>query len=468
MTFVAPPKVKEKAAAKWADALRPLLGPDETIWAFTRITRFRPMTEGVAVTNHRLLGFWSQGATHKRVPLQVAARDIVAIEFREKHGLHKLVVSTPSGEVNFGDVRKDELDFARHYISHFAGQNGVQLRGGPATTAAVASGSSAPPVEPQTVPSQGRVYGGPLDKRTLSLLAVNSRRGEVASFVINNSPVSVLAAFADRLVVAGSGVGRYGMSLNAHAQVLTFAEIASISYTDGIGDGLLELARVPESGRRQTCVHLRIPSSLAAQAAPEIEALRGRIRGPRNSGVEREPHGQSTPAVEEDDDMLRDPARPGQAPTGVLGDGQSGSVVVYEDRVVVSVGHERDAVRAGASTTLSWAEIKRIDYSAGEAHDLLTVVSWRRDGASEQEFRLPMPRHSRRVTVDLVEQLRRKIALLGRTPVSMTKMPTPTRTSSPGGVASELAKLADLFNQGLIDADEFKAAKRAVLAAHSV
>ncbi|MEP9393132.1 hypothetical protein ABLE94_12860 [Gordonia sp. VNK1] len=117
------PKVKPKRAEKWSEKLAPVLGPGELVWAFVTASRFKPMSEGTAITNTRVVGFVTYGKPDKQVIYEVSAADIASFELTgKKGGMPQLVVTTPEGEVNFGGFDSEEEAFIRHYLTYLQRQ----------------------------------------------------------------------------------------------------------------------------------------------------------------------------------------------------------------------------------------------------------------------------------------------------------------------------------------------------------
>ncbi|MGW5524714.1 hypothetical protein [Gordonia sp. NPDC003950] len=126
------PKVKPKRAEKWPEKLAPVLGPGEVVWAFVTASRFKPMSEGTAITNARVLGFVTYGKPDKQVIYEVSAADIASFELTgKKGGMPQLVVTTPDGEMNFGGFDSEEEAFIRHYLTYLQKQGTHPTGGAP-------------------------------------------------------------------------------------------------------------------------------------------------------------------------------------------------------------------------------------------------------------------------------------------------------------------------------------------------
>ena len=360
--YVTPPKIKDKLADKWAKALAPVLGTNETVWAFARVTRLRPQTEAIAVTNQRLLGFKSYAMNNANlIVFAVSATEIVSATFPEKLGAPRLVVTTKTGDINFGDIRKDELEFVQYYVRYLvdASQNTTSAGAG---AGGEGEGERAPLTDTESVATthlprgavreSAPVVGVPLDEFWARAVANNSGPDELPSFIISNGSAGLLVAFENRLVIVKAHALNRA-AYESRAVAFPYADITELDYRRGLSDGVLEV---------------------------------------------------------------------------------------------------------------------RTSDSAGAALD--SVRGW--DGSAPNTLRLPWALHEQ--AAPYFDDLRRKVAAAQRRkPVSLWKPPLQPRivdrpaveTAPTESLAVEIEKLANLFNQGLIDADEFREAKRAVIAAHS-
>lgn len=113
------PKVKEKDAAKWSKDLEQDLLPGEIIWAFTSGTRMRPLTQAVAITNARVIGFFAASKSmRKRMPLVVGGDAIRDVELSTNAGSRHLRISTDAGVVDFGIVEKADVEFTTYFVTY--------------------------------------------------------------------------------------------------------------------------------------------------------------------------------------------------------------------------------------------------------------------------------------------------------------------------------------------------------------
>ncbi|WP_157366789.1 SHOCT domain-containing protein [Williamsia muralis] len=433
------------------------------------------MTEGVAVTNRRLLGFWGLGHGGKHVLLEAAADEILRVEYPEKFGRRKLMVTTTTKEINFGDVRNDEFEFVQYYVSYLIEASGKGTQRGPqesprpeVAAPIIAVPSRSDKNEREAFP----VYGRALDSFWSRPIQTYSAIGELPWFVVNNAPVGLLAAFEDRLLVVGLVQGRYGSSVETSAAAFAYADIAKIEYPGGFVDGVLEVRTVSDLGSARPSISLRLPRSVYEEVAPKIEAVRAVVASlqPMPVPVAQSPlRPQGDTIGDQERKLIRDNSGPNEEPWMIIhgGDG-AGVLAAFDDRLLVSTKVESKKGGVRTNTAFSFTNIKKIEYTEGQSNDVLEVVTWKRRDANDQSNRLELPVGLRKKVLPNVQELRRRVFPVDGPPVSMWKPPLPPRVvaepPSGSGLVAELQKLADLHAQGLIDDDEFKEAKRAVIA----
>ncbi|WP_026919304.1 SHOCT domain-containing protein [Gordonia shandongensis] len=240
------PKVKEKNAEKWCRALAPDLLDGEVIWALVSASRIKPVTSGVAITNGRIIGFWhSAPTTDKRILLEVWADQIRDIGFPIKAGSTSLRVMTENGEVNFGTLHKDEVDFTRHFVDHLR-RSGLD----PAISAALAQ-QSALVAQEQSADRCRRherdgvpVFGGAMKEKWWADVSRHAHADELPWFVINAGTAGRLVAFDDRLLILKTGgmTGFMAGSLGGGRETtFPYSDITNIEYNSGMVNGVLEV-----------------------------------------------------------------------------------------------------------------------------------------------------------------------------------------------------------------------------------
>lgn len=350
------PKVKEKNAAKWGSELQEKdLYPGEVVWAFVNGRRMKPVTQGAAITNARIIGFLTnQLKPEQRIPLEVFADEIRALDF-EGNGLH-MRVHTSDGEVDFGPLDKSEVEFAKYYADYLW-RSGVAPAVREAREAAVRDQvlEEAAAEELQGRRSEVRVIGPDMKEKWWEAIARHSHDGELPWFIINGGPAGRLVAFEDRLLITKTGgmtsfmAGSLG---GGRETVFPYSEITNIEFNGGFATGVLEVL------------------SPSYQGTGNRDYWRGTNKG-RN-------------------DAKDDPW-----------------------------------------TLSNCLPIAKVLYQ--EAQPLLN-------------------------------EMQRKIADSKRPQVVVQQIPSGGASSNNGGLAEELAKLADMHQRGLLDADEFKAAKMAAIA----
>ena len=115
------PNVKEKTADAWHSALSPYLHPGEVVWAFAKTNSLRPMINGIAVTNARVLAFHNSDVAIKGPKVAIDADKISSFNFVKWGAAKVLVVATHDrGEVKIGTVQEAEIDFVKFFVHELA------------------------------------------------------------------------------------------------------------------------------------------------------------------------------------------------------------------------------------------------------------------------------------------------------------------------------------------------------------
>lgn len=166
-------------------------------------------------------------------------------------------------------------------------------------------------------------------------------------------------------------------------------------------------------------------------------------------------------------------------------DSTDGSLIVFEDRCVISksgfwgglmsgsLGGARDAtfyfrditgVEYNSGMLMGVLEVLTASYAGGDTKDYWQGTADVRKGLSRNDPRvqsntLPLPKSDYRSAKPLIDKLRMMISEAKETKVTVVNQPETPK----GGVAEEIAKLAELLEKGLIDEGEFKAAKSKLL-----
>ena len=168
--------------------------------------------------------------------------------------------------------------------------------------------------------------------------------------------------------------------------------------------------------------------------------------------------------------VIHEHSGPDEKPWTVIHSGDSGFVAAFEDRLLVSTEGVANSTGIRTNTVFPFVSIKKIEYTSEQSSEVMKVSTWARRDEGDQSNRLVLPIELRDIALQELHELRRRVSYLDRPPVSMWKPPIAPRVVAAlpsGGLVTELQKLADLHTQGLIDDEEFKEAKRAVIAAHA-
>lgn len=292
------PKIKQKNADKWLPAIGQDLLPGEVVWALFGRGRVKPVTNAIAVTNARVIGFYAaERSPEKRMPLVVYGDQLRGIDFREKMGTTSVALSTEAGEVIVGSLDKTEVDFARHYLNYLW-EHGVD----PAVRAALQQQSEQAAATHRAEQERiGRrdsveVFGIAMKDKWWEAADSHAHDGELPWFIINGGIDGRLFAFDDRLVISKTG-GMTGFMAGAmgggRETVFHYTDITNIEYNSGFVNGVLEVLTPSYQGSanhdfwnsgkngsrnpHELSNCLPLPKALYQQVQPRIKELQRKV-----------------------------------------------------------------------------------------------------------------------------------------------------------------------------------------------
>lgn len=235
MAYHAGPKVKEKTAGKWEKIVTPLLHQGETIWCFAAVSRgMGPQTIGLAITNARIIGF----TVFEKVGLEVMADNIRRVDYPRSMTGISVVVTTDTGEINFGKVANEELGFVQYYVDY------LQRAGTDSAVRDLVFRSAQHEQERLSLRDAVPVFGEAMRDKQWAGIHEHSGDGELPWLVLNGGNAGQLAAFDDRLIIVKQGgvAGFMSGSLGGgRATTFPFREITNIEYNAGMVTGVLEV-----------------------------------------------------------------------------------------------------------------------------------------------------------------------------------------------------------------------------------
>lgn len=101
--------------------LRGQLLPGEEIWALSKTNQLRPVLDGLAITNARVMAFSSIEIATRGPRVAVDADNTSRFEFVKKMTGKQLHVTDLAQQVHqFGATTDADIDFVSHYIHHLA------------------------------------------------------------------------------------------------------------------------------------------------------------------------------------------------------------------------------------------------------------------------------------------------------------------------------------------------------------
>lgn len=182
--------------------------------------------------------------------------------------------------------------------------------------------------------------------------------------------------------------------------------------------------------------------------------------------------------------VLRDHSIGDESPWLIIGNGTAGVLAAYDDRLMIlkvgaMTGFMAGSTGGGRVTTFPYVDITGLEYNAGFMGGVLEVLTpsysgtankdyWRGGGGPNADDNspwklsntLPLPKQLHQRALPQLNELRRRISDAKRPQVHIAQ------TSAPGSgpsLADEIRSLAELHSQGILDDDEFRAAKQAVM-----
>ena len=182
---------------------------------------------------------------------------------------------------------------------------------------------------------------------------------------------------------------------------------------------------------------------------------------------------------------------PDEFPWFIINNGAAGRLAAFEDRLLISKTGGLTSLMAGSlgggrETIFPYSDITSIEYNSGIINGVLEVLTpsyqgtgnhdyWRSTNKSRNKAHddpwtlsncLPLPKSIYRQAQSTINELQRKIIQVKQTHIVANSTPPYQSTTEPQpvGITHELEKLADMHQRGLLDDDEFKAAKRALIA----
>jgi hypothetical protein len=95
-------KLTDKFVAKALDGIRPHLLPSEELRLLVKVTKLRPLFDGVLVTNMRVLAFNAPDVAAKGPRVALGAGEIIGAEIKKRFTGSEVIVRTLAGEIELG------------------------------------------------------------------------------------------------------------------------------------------------------------------------------------------------------------------------------------------------------------------------------------------------------------------------------------------------------------------------------
>ncbi|MET4610656.1 hypothetical protein ABIC28_001634 [Rhodococcus sp. PvR044] len=193
---------------------------------------------------------------------------------------------------------------------------------------------------------------------------------------------------------------------------------------------------------------------------------------------------------------IADHSAPEELPWFILNGESAGFLAAFEDRLIIAkvggmAGFMSGSLGGGRVTTFPYTDITNIEFNSGMLTGVLEVLTpsyqgtgnhdyWRssnkaRNKASDDPWTLsnclPLAKAVHKTALPRINEMQRKIADAKRPQIVVQHAPqvapAAAAAAPSGGLAEELQQLADLHGQGMLDTEEFAAAKRAAIAKHT-
>ncbi|WP_155292924.1 MULTISPECIES: hypothetical protein [Nocardiaceae] len=115
------PTLKEKDATKWIASLSEHLAPGESVRALARFSTMRPLTDAIAVTDRRVIAFFSASVNKKGPLVEISSADIGQADAHTKFGGRTLTVHAPGQQSrHIGTMRADDVSFVVGQVNAIA------------------------------------------------------------------------------------------------------------------------------------------------------------------------------------------------------------------------------------------------------------------------------------------------------------------------------------------------------------
>ncbi|UNN05024.1 SHOCT domain-containing protein [Rhodococcus opacus] len=243
MTVQFAPKLKEKVAEKWLANLRGQLYPGEEIWALAKTNQVRPLMDGLAITNARVMAFSAYDVATTGPKVVLDADRIARFEIVKKMGGKQLHITDHDQTIHqFGAVQEADIDFVSHYVHHLA------AAGFPPGLRETLHAQQVATADAAQSRHDGRadveIIGGPLKDVAWRTIDEHTAPDELPWFVINAGSAGFLAAFDNRLIIAkvGGMAGFMSGSLGGgRVTSFPYSDITNIEYNSGMMTGVLEV-----------------------------------------------------------------------------------------------------------------------------------------------------------------------------------------------------------------------------------
>jgi hypothetical protein len=186
-------------------------------------------------------------------------------------------------------------------------------------------------------------------------------------------------------------------------------------------------------------------------------------------------------------DEIRKSCGPGETPEFIVGEGQAGGLVAFADRCMIIkkgalTGFMAGSVGGGRVATFMYSEITGIEYNSGWINGVLEILTPSYQGSSNKDFwrgtkkgrnadsndpwtlsnTLPLTKPTYEKARTKIDHMRQMVAIAKRPIVH-----APATEAFATDLSTELGKLAELHKSAVLDDEEFRQAKQALITKRS-
>lgn len=271
-------KIKEETVKKIEGSLKSSLPSGEFIVAYFKMSHYKPLTDAVVITNHRLFAVYVDGLNrNKGYPTEILADDIEDVRMtlgdtlvltlkdgtkkklgriipKEEKDIFTKAIDKASGSPAYlnidGKSRQTEKTLKQKDKEEL--RSSEEQRKNQEREQAEQEKQQRQSISEAENDKWQSLITGKVNKAALREVKNSCRDGEVPEFILGDGINGVLVAFDDRCMIIKKGLGTSFMASSlGGGRVATFAyhDITGIEYNSGIMTGVLEILTSSYTGK---------------------------------------------------------------------------------------------------------------------------------------------------------------------------------------------------------------------------